>query len=284
MAELLRGKEVSDAMKAGLRARAAKLSAKGVMPCLNIIRVGERPDDLAYERSALKKLESIGAKAIVSAFPVDVTHDVFAGGFKKINDDKDVHGILLFRPLPGRIREHDIIAVMDPAKDVDGMCATNIAKAFSGDEGGFAPCTPTAVVELLKYYHVPLKGAKVTLVGRSLVVGRPLAMLLLKEDATVTICHTRTSGLEAECRAADILIAAAGSAKMIGADHVKKGAVVIDVGISLDKNGLLCGDVDFEQVEPLASKITPVPGGVGSVTASILAEHTLKAAEASVSA
>ena len=278
MAKLLKGKEVGDAMKDRLREELARLTAKGVTPCLNIVRVGERPDDLAYERGALKRFESVGIKAVVSAFPEDIAHDDFAREFKKINDDNDVHGILLFRPFPKHIDEDIILAMIDPAKDVDGMCDANIAKVFAGDESGFAPCTPTAVIELLKHFEIPLKGAKVTLVGRSMVVGKPLAMLLLKENATVTICHTRTADIAAECRAADVLIAAAGSAKMIGAEHVKEGAVVIDVGINVDEDGNLCGDVDFESVEPLAGMITPVPGGVGSVTTSILAKHTLIAA------
>ena len=278
MAEILKGMDVANAMKEGLIAENAALLAKGVTPCLAIVRVGERPDDLAYERGALKRFEGIGVATRVSAFPEDIAQSEFETEFKKINDDAGVHGILLFRPLPKHLDEGAILEIIDPAKDMDGMCDTNIAKVFAGDESGYAPCTPEGVIELLKHFEVPLKGAKVTLVGRSMVVGKPLAMLLLKEHATVTICHTRTVDLAAECRAADILIAAAGAAKMIGAEHVKEGTVVIDVGINVDEEGNLCGDVDFDAVEPLASKITPVPGGVGSVTTSILAKHTLKAA------
>jgi len=278
MAEILKGMDVANAMKEGLIAENAALLAKGVTPCLAIVRVGERPDDLAYERGALKRFEGIGVATRVSAFPEDIAQSEFETEFKKINDDAGVHGILLFRPLPKHLDEGAILEIIDPAKDMDGMCDTNIAKVFAGDESGYAPCTPEGVIELLKHFEVPLKGAKVTLVGRSMVVGKPLAMLLLKEHATVTICHTRTVDLAAECRAADILIAAAGAAKMIGAEHVKEGTVVIDVGINVDEEGNLCGDVDFEAVEPLASKITPVPGGVGSVTTSMLAKHTLKSA------
>ena len=278
MAEVLKGMEVANAMKEGLIAENESLIAGGVTPCLAIVRVGERPDDLAYERGALKRFEGLGVATQVFTFPEDILQADFEAGFKKINDDAGVSGILLFSPLPKNLDEGPIKEILDPAKDMDGMTSANIAKVFAGDDSGYAPCTPEGVIELLKHFEVPLKGAKVTLVGRSMVVGKPLAMLLLKEHATITICHTRTVDLAAECRAADILIAAAGAAKMIGADHVKEGAVVIDVGINVDDEGNLCGDVDFEAVEPLASKITPVPGGVGSVTTSVLAKHVLKAA------
>jgi len=278
MAVILKGMEVANAMKEGLMAENEALVAKGTTPCLAIVRVGERPDDLAYERGALKRFEGLGIATKVSVFPEDVAQSDFETGFKEINDDSAVHGILLFRPLPKHLDEDAILKIIDPEKDMDGMCDTNIAKVFAGDESGYAPCTPEGVIELLKHFDVPLKGAKVALVGRSMVVGKPLAMLLLKENATITICHTRTKDLAAECRAADILIAAAGAAKMIKAEHVKEGAVVIDVGINVDEEGNLCGDVDFETVEPLASMITPVPGGVGSVTTSMLAKHVLTAA------
>ena len=279
MAEILKGKSVSDAMKERLSAKNSELLAKGLKPCLNIVRIGERPDDLAYERGALKRFENIGIEARVTVFPEDIAWEEFEKGFTGINEDPGVHGILLFKPFPKHINEDAVKRMINPEKDVDGMCDANIARVFAGDETGFAPCTPTAVIELLRHYGVPLKGARVVLVGRSMVVGKPLAMLLLKENATVTICHTRTADLAAECRSADVLIAAAGMAKMIKAEHVKEGAVVIDVGVNLDEDGGMCGDVDFAAVEPLAGKITPVPGGVGSVTTSILAMHTLKAAE-----
>ncbi len=279
MAELLKGIEVVNGMKEKLIEKNKELISKGVEPCLNIVRIGERPDDLSYERGAIKRFEGLGIKVQVSTFKEDIPREEFEAEFKKISDDEKVHGILLFRPMPKHIDEESIKRIIDPAKDMDCMCSENIAKVFAGDESGYAPCTPMAVMELLKHYQIPLKGKKVTVVGRSMVVGKPLSMLLLKENATVTICHTRTADLAAECQAADILIAAAGVAKMIKAEHVKEGTVVIDVGINLDENGNLCGDVDFEQVEKLASKITPVPGGVGTVTTSILAIHTLKAAE-----
>jgi len=278
MAQVLKGMEVANGMKERLIAENADLIAKGVTPCLAVVRVGERQDDLAYERGALKRFEGLGIAVKVSVFSEDIGQADFETEFKKINEDSTVHGILLFRPLPKSLDENAILKIIDPEKDMDCMCDTNIAKVFAGDESGYAPCTPEGVVELLKHFEVPLKGSKVVIVGRSMVVGKPLAMLLLKENATVTICHTRTADLAAECKAANILIAAAGKAKMITAEHVKEGTVVIDVGINVDEEGNLCGDVDFEAVEPLASMITPVPGGVGSVTTSILAMHTLKAA------
>jgi len=279
MAELLKGIEVVNGMKEKLIEQNNALIAAGVVPCLNIVRIGERPDDLSYERGALKRFEGLGVKTQVSVFPESITHEEFEKEFKKINDDPNVDGILLFRPMPKHINEDAIMAIYDYEKDMDGMCSENAFKVFAADETGYAPCTPTAVIELLKHYGIELKGKKVTLVGRSMVVGKPLAMLLLKENATVTICHTKTNDLPMECKQADIVIAAAGAAKMIKAEHIKAGTVVIDVGINVDEEGNLCGDVDFDEVEPLASKITPVPGGVGTVTTSILAKHVLKAAQ-----
>jgi len=279
MAELLKGIEVVNAMKERLAAKNDELIKKGVTPCLNIVRVGERPDDLSYEKGALKRFDGLGIKVQVSAFPESITQEEFEREFSKINDDKAVHGILLFRPLPKTLNEEPIKRIINPEKDMDCMCAENIAKVFMGDESGYAPCTPVAVMELLRHFEIPLKGSKVALIGRSMVVGKPLAMLLLKEHATVTICHTRTENLPEECQKADIVIAAAGAAKMVKKEHIRPGAVVIDVGINVDEEGNLCGDVDFTGAEEAASKITPVPGGVGTVTTSVLAKHTLLAAE-----
>ena len=280
MANLLKGMEVVNGMKDKLSARAEELKKKGVTPCLGIVRIGERPDDLSYERGAVKRCEGIGLVCKLFSFPADIDNESFLDEFKKINADSSVHGILVFRPMPKHIDEERVKNSIDPKKDVDCMSDVNMAKVFAGDETGYAPCTPRAVIEMLHYYNIALKGKRVTLVGRSLVVGKPLAMLLLKEHATLTICHTRTLDLEAECKKAEILIAAAGAAKMIKASHVGEGATVIDVGINVDDEGNLCGDVDFEGVEPIAGSISPVPGGVGSVTTSVLALHTLEAAEA----
>ena len=279
MADVLKGMEVVNAMKAELTARVEALKGKGVEPCLGIVRIGERPDDLSYERGAIKRSEGIGVACKVFSFPEDIGNDKFLEEFKKINADKSVHGILVFRPMPKHIDEGRVKEAICPDKDIDCMSDINIAKVFAADESGYAPCTPRAVMEMLKHNDIQIKGKRVTLVGRSMVVGKPLSMLLLKEHATVTLCHTRTVDLEAECKRADILIAAAGAAKMIKAAHVSEGAIVIDVGINVDDDGNLCGDVCYEGVEPIAGKITPVPGGVGTVTTSVLVMHVIMAAE-----
>jgi len=253
MADLLKGADVVNAMKQKLIDKNDELVAKGIAPCLDIVRVGERQDDLSYEKGAIKRFEGLGIKVKLSAFPESITQAEFEREFRKINDDGSVHGILLFRPLPKSLDEAPIKKIINPEKDVDCMSAENIAKVFMGDESGYPPCTPAAVMELLKHYEIQLKGKKVALVGRSMVVGKPLAMLLIKENATVTVCHTKTEDLPGECRGADIVIAAAGAAKMIGKGHVRPGAVVIDVGINVDESGNLCGDVDFEGVAEAAS-------------------------------
>ena len=277
MAVLLKGIEVVNGMKEELSNRVSDLRNKGQLPCLGIIRIGERPDDLSYERGAVKRCEGIGLECKVFSFPADISNDDFISEFKRINGDGTVHGILVFRPTPGHIDEEAVKNLINPEKDVDCMSPVNIAKVFAADETGYAPCTPRAVMELLRHFDIPLKGKRITVVGRSMVVGKPLSMLLLKEHATVTICHTRTIDLAGECKKAEILIAAAGVPKMIDASFVNKGAIVIDVGINVDENGNLCGDVDFESVEPIAGSVTPVPGGVGTVTTSVLAMHTIDA-------
>lgn len=258
---------------------ARRLKDRGILPSLTIVRVGARPDDLAYERGARKRMEMIGIECKVVELPETITQAEFEKTFFKINEDPKVHGILLFRPLPGHLDEGPVVSRINPLKDVDCMCPVNIAKVFSGDETGHAPCTPEAVMEMLDYYKIDPKGKKVTVIGRSMVVGKPLSMMLLKRHATVTICHTRTKDLTATCREAEILVAAAGKARMVTADMVGDGAVVVDVGINVDDKGNLCGDVDFEAAEPVTSYISPVPRGVGSVTSSVLAKHVLKAAE-----
>ncbi|MCL1808365.1 MAG: bifunctional 5,10-methylene-tetrahydrofolate dehydrogenase/5,10-methylene-tetrahydrofolate cyclohydrolase [Clostridiales bacterium] len=279
MATLLKGIEVVNGMKESLSSRVLELKRKGKTPCLGIVRIGERPDDLSYEKGAVKRCSGIGLLCKVFNFPADVSNEEFIQEFKKINADESVHGLLVFRPMPKHIDEEAVKGIISPEKDMDCMSPANIAKVFAADETGYAPCTPQAVMELLKHFGIPLKGKRVTLVGRSMVVGKPLSMLLLKEHATITICHTRTADLAGECRKAEILIAAAGVPKMVKDSFVNEGATVIDVGINVDENGNLCGDVDFESVEPVAGSITPVPGGVGTVTTSVLAMHVIEACE-----
>ena len=278
MGIIMKGSDVVAAMKEELLREVDELAAKGIVPELAIVRVGARPDDLAYERGAMKRMASVGIRCTVVELSESVDEQEFERAFAAVNDDPQVHGILLFRPLPKQLDEDAVRSMINPAKDIDCMSPVNMAKVFAGDESGFAPCTPEAVMEVLARYGIDLKGKRVTLVGRSMVVGKPLAMLLLKQNATVTICHTRTADLGAACRNAEVLIAAAGKARMIPAEFVADSAVVVDVGINVGPDGTICGDVDFDAVAPRASFITPVPGGVGTVTSSVLAKHVVRAA------
>ena len=277
--EVLKGAAVTAAIKEQVQGMMEGL--EGQPPKLAIVRVGERPDDLSYERGAMKRMEAFGLRAQSYAFPEEINGEDFKEAFAAINRDPDVTGILLLKPLPPQIPEREIEAMIDPAKDLDGISPVNMAKVFAGEADGFAPCTAEAVVEVLKAYGIPISGKRAVIVGRSLVVGRPLAMLLLKENATVTVCHTRTKNLEEECRRAEILVAAAEQAKMLGASHVGEQAVVIDVGINVDEDGKLCGDVDFASIDGRAAMATPVPGGVGAVTTAVLAKHLAQAAKRS---
>ena len=271
----LKGAEVSAKIKEEVQEILGTLS--GEAPKLAIIRVGERPDDISYEKGATKKMGNFGLRVQSYVFPADISDTQFKAEFQKINEDPDVTGILMLRPLPKQICEKDIENMIDPEKDLDGISPVNIAKVFAGDQSGFAPCTAEAVMEVLKQNQIEISGKRAVVVGRSMVVGRPLAMLLLKENATVTICHTRTKDLKETCRNAEILCAAARKAKMLDSEYVGDGAVVIDVGINVDENGKLCGDVDFESLEGHASMATPVPGGVGAVTTAVLAKHLVQA-------
>ena len=273
---VLKGAEVSAKIKAEVQ-RILE-NSEGQVPRLAIVRVGERPDDLSYERGAMKKMEAFGLEAKSYGFPETISDAEFKEEFKKINEDPEVTGILVLKPLPKHICERDIENMMDPGKDLDGMSPVNIAKVFAGDSSGFAPCTAEAVVEVLKANGIPIAGKRAVIVGRSMVVGKPLAMLLMKENATVTVCHTKTVDLPGTCRNGEILVAAAGRAKMLDGEYVGPGAVVIDVGINADGNGKLCGDVDFESIEGKAAMATPVPGGVGAVTTAVLARHLALAA------
>lgn len=272
----LKGAEVSAKIKEQVQDMVSKLD--GEIPKLAIVRVGERPDDMSYERGAVKKMAAFGLEACSYVFPADITDEKFKEEFGKINGDPEIGGILVLRPLPKQICEKDIENMIDPVKDPDGISPVNIAKVFAGDDSGFAPCTAEAVVEMLKANDIGIAGKRAVIVGRSMVVGRPLAMLLMKENATVTVCHTKTADLCGTCRDGEILVAAAGRAKMLDEDYVGPGAVVIDVGINVDEDGKLCGDVDFESIKGKAAMATPVPGGVGAVTTAVLAKHLVQAA------
>ena len=272
----LRGKKVSDGIKEYV---SKELETLSFVPKLAIVRVGENPDDMSYERGATKKLKSFGLDVASYVFPQDISDEDFKKAFKDINEDDEVTGILLLRPLPRTINEKDIENMIDPKKDLDGISPINIAKVFAGDTSGFSPCTAEAVIEVLKAYDIELTGKRVTVVGRSMAAGKPVPMLLLKENATVTMTHTRTADLKKTCSDAEIVIAAAGRAKMLNSDYCGQDAVMIDVGINVDENGKLCGDVDYATLDGKASAATPVPGGVGTVTTAVLAKHLIQAAK-----
>lgn len=275
--EILKGADVVAAMNTKMKEELTQFSDN--IPHLAIIRVGERPDDLSYERGAKKRMDTIGLRCSTYSYPNTITETEFKQEFLAINSNPDIDGILLLRPLPKHIDENEIAALIDPKKDIDGISPINMAKVFAGNEDGFAPCTAEAVIEMLDYAKIPLTGKKAVIVGRSLVVGKPLAMLLLKKNCTVTICHTKTMDLPTTCKNAELLIACAGQAKVINHSYVGPQAIVIDVGINLDENGKLCGDVDLESISSAASFVTPVPGGVGTVTTSVLAKHVIQAAK-----
>jgi methylenetetrahydrofolate dehydrogenase (NADP+)/methenyltetrahydrofolate cyclohydrolase len=277
MGIVIKGKAVADAITESIIKDVEAIKEKGLSPKLAIVRVGEDPSDLAYERGALKRIAKCGIEAVVVKLPLNIPQNEFIDKLTGINEDKNTNGILVFRPLPKHLDENIIKHIISPEKDVDSFSPVNVAKVTEGDETGFPPATPTAVMEMLKFYDVDLKGKHAVVVGRSMVVGKPVSMLLLKENATVTICHSRTKDLPGICRLADVLVAAVGRANMIDETFLKEGAVVIDVGINMDENGKMCGDVDFESCLDKASMITPVPAGVGSVTTSVLAKHVVKA-------
>ena len=274
----LRGMPAAKAILADLQERVIKLGEKGVVPKLTVVRVGAREDDLSYERGIYKRFEGVGAKVETIELPLSVTQKELEDVIAALNKDEYVHGVLMFRPLPKTLDERRIKSLLKSEKDVDCLTSANDAHLFAGDKSGYPPCTPQAVMEILEHYNIDLTGKKVTVVGRSMVVGKPVAMLLLSKNATVTICHTRTKNLQEECKNADIIVACAGVPKMITADFVREGQVVIDVGIHVvdDK---LCGDVDYDNVSEIVDAVTPVPGGVGSVTTTVLLKHTIMSAE-----
>ena len=279
MAELLLGKNVTQHINEGITADVEALKAKGVTPTLGIIRVGENSSDIAYENGAVKRCEKLGVEYKKYLLPADAATDDVLKVIDEVNKDSGIHGVLLFRPLPKGLDAEKIENALDPAKDVDCMTEASIGAVFTGKDRGYPPCTPQACMEILKYYGYDLKGKNVTVIGRSLVVGKPVAMMCMKENATVTICHTKTVNMQEISKKADIVIVAAGHAKTVGADYVSAGQTVIDVGINVDDEGNMCGDVDFAAAEPIVGAITPVPGGVGGVTTSVLLSHVVDAAK-----
>ena len=279
MAKLLKGKDVVENLNGKLSEKVNKLKTKGINPTLAILRVGEKADDLSYERGAIKRCQLVGVDVKVVALPVDVSENEFFDALDKLNNDITIHGILMFRPLPKHIDEAKARNMLSPAKDVDGSTDLSLAGVFTNTKLGFSPCTAEAAMEILKYYNIPLSGKKVAVIGRSLVIGRPIAMLLMHENATVTICHTKTVDVPGITKNADIVVVASGQMESVGADYLRENQTVIDVGISWNsEKNKLCGDVKFDEVEGIVDAITPVPGGVGGVTTSILVKHVIEAA------
>ena len=279
MAQLLSGREVSAAMNEELKKRTGVLMQKGITPTLAVIRVGENPGDLAYERGAKKRCDQTGIRLKSYVLPSDAAQEELLKLIDELNADTGVHCVLLLRPLPSGLDQDRICNALLPGKDADCMTDASICGVYTGKNTGFAPCTAEACMRILDHYGIDVCGRRAVVIGRSLVIGKPAAMMLLKRNATVTICHTRTRDLEKITREADIIVAAAGSAGMIKAGHLGKGQIVLDVGINTDENGKLCGDVDFAAADAAAAAVTPVPGGVGAVTTAVLAAHVIEAAE-----
>ena len=281
MAKQLLGKEVTAALNAKLQAQVEELKAKGVVPTLGIVRVGERPDDLSYERGATKRAELIGVEVEKFVLPEDVSKEDLLKVIDEINANDKIHGVLMFRPLPKHLKadQDEICNRLDPKKDVDGMTDLSNAGVFMGKNMGYAPCTPAACMVILDHYGIDCTGKKAVIIGRSLVVGKPAAMMLMAKNATVTVCHTRTKDVPSVTREADILVSAAGVLRSLTKEYVRPGQIVIDVSINWDEaKGGIAGDAVYEEIEPIVEAITPVPGGVGSVTTSVLIGHVVEAA------
>lgn len=278
MAKLLLGKEVNASLNEEIKEKVAKLKQEGVTPKLGIIRIGEREDDLSYERGATKRCETLGVACEKFVLPADVEEAQVLETIEKVNKDEEIHGVLLFRPLPKHLNEDKIINTLAVEKDVDGITDLSMAGVFMGKEMGYAPCTPSACIEVLDHYGIDCTGKKVVVVGRSLVVGKPVAMMLVKKNATITICHTRTVDMPSVVKEADIVVVAAGKAGVVDGSYLREGQVVLDVGINVNEEGKLCGDVNFEEAEKIVEAITPVPRGIGGVTTSVLVSHVVDAA------
>lgn len=279
MSRILYGPPVAERLREELRLRIDGLKARGVEPCLALVRVGAEPGSLCYERSTLRACETVGIAARQLILPEDSDTETLAETLHALSTDPLVHGCLPLRPLPRQIDETRAWTALSPEKDVDGVTDSSLRRVFVGRGPGYCPCTPEAVLELLNAYEIRLEGKRAAVIGRSLVVGRPLALLLTGRDATVTLCHRGTGNLPEICREADILISTAGSVGLVGPDFVREGQVVVDVGTTPDAEGRLSGDVRFADVEPLVAAISPVPRGVGALTTTVLLRHVVEAAE-----
>ena len=279
MAQLLKGLAVANAITEKLTRQVAALQEKQVVPTLAILRVGQRADDISYETGAMKRCAKVGIAVRQFVLPEDCTREALLDAVRQINEDDGIHGCLMFRPLPDKAMEEAACALLAPEKDVDGMTAGSLAGVFAGNGMGYPPCTAQACLELLDHYGIGLEGKRVAVVGRSLVIGKPVAMMLQSRNATVTVCHTKTPDPAAICRQAEIVVVAAGKAGLVDGTYAAAGQVMVDVGIHVTQEGTLCGDVRTAEVEPLVEAITPVPGGVGSVTTAVLAKHVVEAAQ-----
>lgn len=277
MAKLLTGKEVADALNKETEEKTKALKAQGIVPALAVIRVGEKPEDETYEKAILKKAEKTGIDVDQYTLPQEASTDEVVETVKMLSSDRDIHGILVMRPLPLAIDDEKVCGALTAEKDVDGITEKSMAALYSGKKDFFAPCTAVACMEMLKYYGIDPAGKRSTVLGRSNVSGRPLAMLLIKADSTVTICHSKTRDTAEICRNSEIMVVAAGKAGMADSSFFNKNQVVLDVGINVSPGGKICGDVDTEAALPEVYAITPVPGGVGSVTVSVLMRHVAEA-------
>ena len=282
MSVILKGAPVVAAMNEANAARCAALREKGVTPTLAVVRVGAREDDLSYEKGVMARCAKVGVEVKQFLLSADAAQEELLGVIACINADPAIHGCLLFRPLPQQFDDRTVRAALAPEKDIDGITDGSLAGVFTNTSLGYPPCTAQACLEILKFYGIPLSGRRAVVVGRSLVVGKPAAMMLDRENATVTLCNSRTRDLPEVCREADIVVVAMGKAGAVGAEHLREGQVVVDVGIHVNEEGKLCGDVRFGEAEPLVEAITPVPGGVGTVTTSVLVSHVVEAAEKTV--
>jgi len=280
MARILKGVEVASAISEKLKNETAALKEAGVVPKLAVMRVGDRADDISYERALAKRCAGIGIEVQNVIFPdFQTPQDEVLRKLGELVNDESVHGILIFRPLPAHISDEAVRAAMPPEKDVDGITDISLAGVFTNTKVGFPPCTAQACIELLDHYGIDLKGKRATVIGRSLVIGKPVAMMLLARHSTVTICHTRTKDMPAVCREAEIIVASAGRAEIADGSYFAPGQIIVDVGINVLPDGSLCGDVKFSEAESIVAAITPVPGGVGSVTTAVLASHVIEAAK-----
>jgi methylenetetrahydrofolate dehydrogenase (NADP+)/methenyltetrahydrofolate cyclohydrolase len=277
-AKLLTGKEVAQKMELDIQVDVKGLKDRGINPMLKIMIAAVAADSMAYATSAKKMAEKNAIACDIEQLPGTISQDDFIKVLQERNTDKNIHGIIVMRPLPKQIKEDAVKYILAPEKDIDCFNPVNAGKIMAGDMTGFPPATPQAVMEILRFYAIPMLGKEVAVIGRSMVVGKPVAMLLLGENATVTVCHSKTQNLPGVCKRADIIVAAIGKARMITTDYIKPGAVVIDVGINVEGDKLF-GDVDTEPAKEVAGAITPVPGGVGTVTTRVLLKHVIKAAK-----